>query len=147
MYSQQLKKSSLKTAIDHLGNYFFLVMQVFNKRYKIEKSLWTMLILYFSQYNDLLIEEFGMLENFSEKFPLFIQNILNVFNSKTIKKDHHQITRQHSNQSVALLRRDCQDLYHMLEINSDNFTNNRRLATHFFLEKEVMSKSINYSII
>ena len=100
-----------------------------------------MLILYFSQYNDLLIEEFGMLENFSEKFPLFIQNILNVFNSKTIKKDHHQITRQHSNQSVALLRRDCQDLYHMLEINSDNFTNNRRLATHFFLEKEVMSKS------
>ena len=84
------------------------------------------------------MEEFGQLENFSEKFSLFTQNIVNVFNNKTIERDH-QITRQHSSQSITLLRRDCQDLYHMLEINSDNFKNNRRLATHFFLEKEVIS--------
>ena len=84
-----------------------------------------------------MTSEFGLVESSSEKFPTFVKNLLTTYNIETSVKEVECVARQLSKQSLVTLRKDCQDLYHVLTTHSDTFSYNRRLATHLVLEKEV----------
>lgn len=93
---------------------------------------------------DMVHEEFGTNSQSQGNIGSFLDKIWRVsINSDIQRKEESHIRRQLSKQSLTILRRECQDIFHMLISNLENFEINRSLATHLFLEKEMLMLKSN----
>ena len=92
---------------------------------------------------EIVHEEFGTKTRSQTDFVSFLDKMRITMNSEVQRKEDFQIKRQLSKQSLILLRRECQDVFHMLISNIENYEINRSLATHLFLEKEMLMLKSN----
>ena len=81
--------------------------------------------------------EFGMVPRNRTDFQEFAKKVLITFNYGETIEEKQSYRRQLSKHSLFSLRGEFQEMYHMLNSNFENFTVNKSLATHHFLEKEV----------
>ena len=81
--------------------------------------------------------EYGVIESSNDDYYDYLRNLRFIISNEEAKKDY-----QHQSPSTFLLsgfsfRKEVQNLIVSLESHSSTFKNNKRLATHFFLIKEV----------
>ena len=90
----------------------------------------------FSQYQELVSDEFICPNKAKEDFFVFVQKFLS-FTNKTVKREETSIARQMSKDQLFNLRIDCQHIYRKLADIKEDLNLSKKLATHLLLEKEV----------
>ena len=84
--------------------------------------------------------EYGADESSEDEHYKYLRDLIFIISNKKI--DRGDLPREQSTvqQNGFSVRREVQNLIVQLESQSSNFKNNKRLATHFFLVKEVCNE-------
>ena len=96
----------------------------------------------FSEFFQVMNSEYGADESSEAEHYKYRRDLIFIISNKKIAREGPPRELPSVEQNGSSARREVQKLIVSLESQSSNFKNNKRLATHFFLVKEVCQRPL-----
>ena len=93
--------------------------------------------LFFSEFFQVMNSEYGADESSEAEHHKYLRDLIFIISNKKIDREGPPRELSTVQPNGFSVRREVQNLIVSLESQSSGFKNNKRLATHFFLVKEV----------
>ena len=97
-------------------------------------------IYLFSEFFQVMNSEYGTNESSEDEHLKYLRDLIFIISNKKIAREGPSRELSTVQQNGHSVRREVQNLIVSLESQSSSFKNNKRLATHFFLVKEVCNR-------
>ena len=94
----------------------------------------------FSEFFQVMSSEYGADESSEDEHHKYLRDLIFIISNKNIAREGPSMKLSLVQQNGFSVRREVQNLIVSLESQSSSFKNNKRLATHYFLVKEVCSR-------